>query len=458
MVTTTRTRNVNVPGPRGALLIGSALDLQRDQLGTYERAMREFGDLVRFVAGPPGLRLDIYAVFHPDGVQQVLASASSRYTKDNLFYREIAAILGDGLLTSEGEVWRQQRRTLQPLFTRRRVATYGELMAREAALLVDRWRPFAKRAEPVDLDTEMTRLTLRVVGQVLFGSSVDQAVPVILSAMPVLSEHARRRGLSPVRLPASWPTPANRRAARAQHALYEVTDQIIAQAGADGGEDLVTLLLNARDPETGSPLDPKEIRDQILIFLLAGHETTSTALTFALHLLGHHPEAQRRLREEVDTTLAGRAATASDLPALPYTAMVIKEAMRLYPPAYATGRLTWDGDKLLGHAIPPRSVVTVSMWATHRHPDFWAEPERFDPERFVPALEAGRHRYAYFPFGGGARACIGGHFAMLEAVLALATVAQAYELRTAPDPVPLTTGITLRPARPLPCVVTPRPA
>jgi cytochrome P450 len=387
----------------------------------------------------------------------VLASASSRYTKDNLFYREIAAILGDGLLTSEGDRWRHQRRTLQPLFTRRRVETYGDLMAREAALLVERWQPFAKRGEPVDLDTEMTRLTLRVVGQVLFGSDVGQAIPVVQSAMTVVGEHARRRGLSPVRVPATWPTPANRRAARAQRALYEVTDQIIARGGAGGGEDLVALLLNARDPETGARLDPKEIRDQVLIFLLAGHETTSTALTFALHLLGHHPEAQRRLQEEVDTTLAGRAPTAADLPALPYTAMVVKEAMRLYPPAYATGRLTWDGDELLGYAIPPGSVVSVSMWATHRHPDFWPEPERFDPERFAPEREAGRHRYAYFPFGGGARACIGSHFALLEAVLALAAVAQAYQFRTAPDPVPLTTGITLRPASALPCVLTPRP-
>lgn len=447
-------RNGKVPGPRGVPLLGSAIDLQRDQLGTYERAMRQYGDVVRLVAGPPGLRMTMYAVFHPDGVQRVLASGSARYTKDNRFYREIAAMLGDGLLTSEGDRWRQQRRTLQPLFTRHRVATYGSVMAEEAAVLVDRWRPFAERGEPVDLHVEMTRLTLRVVGRILFGSSVDLVIPMLRSALPAISEHARRRGLAPAAIPASWPTPANRRAARARDDLYEVCDQIIAGRGADGGEDMIALLRDARDPETGARLDHKEIRDQILIFLLAGHETTSTALTFALNLLGHHPDAQRRMHDEVGTVLAGRAPAAADLPALAYTTMVVRETLRLYPPAYGTGRFTWEGDEILGHTIPPGSIVGIAMWATHRHPDFWPEPERFDPERFTPDREAARHRYAYFPFGGGSRACIGSHFALMEAVLALAAVTQAYQLTTAPGRVPLTTGITLRPARAIPCHIS----
>jgi cytochrome P450 len=453
----TARRGRTVPGPRGAPLIGSALDLQRDLLGAYDRAMREYGDVVRFVAGPPGLRTTLYVVFHPDGVQQVLASGSARYTKDNRFYREIAALLGDGLLTSEGDRWRQQRRTLQPLFTRRRVATYGTVMAEEATLLVERWRPAAEHGDAIDLHAEMTRLTLRVVGRILFGSGVDRIIPVLRRALPVINDHARRRGLAPASVPAGWPTPRNRRAARAQRDLYDTTDEIIAAAGADG-DDMIALLRGARDPETGARLDHDAIRDQILIFLLAGHETTSTALTFALHLLGHHPAVQRRLHDELATVLTGRAPTAADLPALATTAMVIKEAMRLYPPAFATGRLTWEGDEILGRTIPPGSVVSVAMWATHRHPDFWPDPERFDPERFTPEREAARHRYAYFPFGGGARACIGAHFALLEAVLVLAVVAQAYELRTDPGPVPLITGITLRPAAAVPCRILPRPA
>ena len=444
------------PGPRGAPLVGSALDLQRDVLGTYERARRAYGDVVRFVVGPPGLRAAVYAVFHPDAVRRVLAGEADSYRKDNRFYEEIRWAFGDGLLNSQDERWLRQRRFIQPFFTRRRIAGYAQSMADEAVDVVGRWQPRAAAGQPVDLHSEMSRLTLRVVGRLLFGSDVERAVPVVADAFPVLGDYARVRAFAPARMPRTWPTPSNRRAVRAQRALHEVCDELIARrrAAPGGGEDLLSLLTDARD--RGERLDDTEIRDQVLIFLLAGHDTTALALTFALHLLGRHRDAQRRLRDEVDAVLGDRTPMAEDFDALPYTTMVVKEAMRLYPPAWGLGRRTTDGDRIDGRDIPPGSDVVVSAWVTHRHPAFWEDPERFDPERFAPEHEAGRHRHAYFPFGAGPRACIGQYFSMLEAVMALAVIVQHYELASTTEHVPLAPRITLHPAAPVPCLLTAR--
>ena len=444
-----------VPGPRGSRLFGSTFELRSDQLGVFERTMLAHRHIGRIDAGMPGLRLPLYLVSHPDGVQQVLASGAQDYPKNTPFYTEIAAYLGDGLLTSAGERWRQQRRTLAPLFTPRRTAMYVPAMAGESQRLARRWAV----AGTVDLHSELTEFTLRVVARILFGTSVDAAIPAIRTMFPVLSAHVRRRGLTPFRLPRGWPTPGQRRAAAAQRALYDVVDGIVAaRRRTPPGEDLLSLLLAARDPETGDGLSDSDVRDQVLIFLLAGHETTSTALTFACHLLGHHPEVQDRARAEVDDVLGDRPPTAGDVPALPYASMVIQEAMRLYPPAYAFGRGTPTGDTIDGYAVPPGSVVLVSPWATHRHPDFWPDPHRFDPDRFAPEAVAARHRYAWFPFAGGPRVCIGNHFAMTEAVVALAVLLRAGTLHTAATPVPLATGITLRPAGAVPCRFAPRRA
>lgn len=418
-------------------------------------AMLEYGDVVRFVVGPPGLRSMVHGLFHPDGVQHLLATGSGYYAKGDPVYREIRATLGDGLLTSEGERWRRQK---QPLFTHKRVAGYVPMMGDEAAGVVERWSELARRGHAVDLNAEMTRTTLRVVGRALFGSDVDHAIPVLRHTIPFLSERAIRRGLSPLPVPASWPTPSNRRAARAQRDIYGIVDELIERrrAAPSGGDDLLDLLLKAQDPDGGQGLDDVEVRDEVLIFLLAGHETTATSLTFALHLLGHHPDIQRRVHEEVDAVLGGRTPTLADVKSLLYTTMVVKEAMRLYPAAYAIGRLTTEANHVNGYEIPAGSPAVASSWVTHRHPRFWDEPERFDPERFAPEREARRHRYAYFPFGGGPRACIGSYFSMLEAVVVTAMVMQHYGLTSAPGPVPLFTGITLRPRHAMPCHIVRR--
>jgi cytochrome P450 len=444
------------PGPHGAPVVGSALELQRDILGTYERARRRYGDVVRFVIGPPGLRSRLYVLFHPDAVRHVLATEADRYRKDNQFYEEVRWALGDGLLGSQDERWLRQRRFIQPLFTRRRIAAYAQAMVDEAAEVVERWRPAAAGGRPVDLHGEMSRLTLRVVGNLLFGSDVERAVPVVAYAFPVLGSYARKRAFAPVRLPRGWPLPSNRRAAQAQRAVYTVCDELIASRRATGaqGGDLLSLLVAARDGD--ERLDDSEIRDQVLIFMLAGHDTTAIALTFALHLLGRHGDAQRRVRDEVDTVIGDRTPTADDVAALQYTTMVLKEAMRLYPPAWGLGRKATAADRIDGYEISAGADVAVSAWVTHRHPAFWEEPERFIPERFAPEREADRHRHAYFPFGAGPRACIGQYFSMLEAVIALAVITQHYELSSVSERVPLVPRITLHPAAPVPCRLMPR--
>ncbi|MFJ9748357.1 cytochrome P450 [Streptomyces chartreusis] len=442
---TMTTTVAQAPVVTGSPLLGSMSDLLNDPLTAYLRARRDHGDVVRFRAGPPGLRADLYAVFSPEGAQQVLATQAANFRKDNVFYEELRRWVGNGLLTSQDDVYLRQRRLVQPLFTRRRVNGYGQQVAEEAAALADVWR--AAPGGSVELVGEMHRFALHIVGRILFGTDVKQAFETIERTLPQLQEYSLKRGFSPFKAPRSWPTPANRRAVRLQSELFGLCDGIIAsRRDRADGDDLVTLLVHAENAEDGS-LDADELREQVLIFLLAGHETTATALAFALHLLARHPEEQGRVREEVDRVLGGpggRPPTAADMEELPYLTMVLKEAMRLYPSAPVVGRRSVADAEIDGVRIPAGADILISPWVTHRHPDHWPDPERFDPGRFTPEAEAGRPRYAWFPFGGGPRACIGQHLSMLESVLGLAVLLREFELTDAQEgEVPLGAGITL---------------
>lgn len=450
--------NPVIPGPRGLPLLGSAIAMRRDLLGFMHRGLLEYGEVVRATAGVGRLQVKVFGVFHPDGVQHVLASNSENYFKGDDVYQEVRTLLGNGLLTSEGDTWRRQKRLVQPLFTHKRVAAYVPMMAGEAGDLIHRWEPGAAAGQPVDLHTEMTRITLRVVGRAVFGADVDHMIPVFKDSVPYLSRRAFERGILPVRIPDDWPTPGNRRAQRYKDSIYGLVDEFVAvrRASPSAGEDLVNLLIRAQDPEDPQGLTDDEVRDQALIFLMAGHETTATSLTFALHLLGHHPEAQSRAQEEIDAVLGDREPTLADFKDLTYTTMAVKEAMRLYPAAHNIPRSATADDVISGYQIPAGSAVVVSPWVTHRHPRFWDNPQAFDPERFSPEREASRHRYAYFPFGGGPRACIGQYFSMLEAVLVTAMILRAYDVKTQAGPVPLFTGITLRPDRAMPATLIAR--
>ena len=424
----------------GSVLLGSARDIRADMLGSIERAFRDFGDVVRIRLGPPRVGRKLHFVFHPDGAQHVLAGRAATYRKDNVFYAEVRDAFGDGLLTSQDDDWQRQKRFLQPLFTHRRVASYAATMSEQVDAMVAEWR--AGPAADRDMHREMTRLTLRVVCRVLFGNHLEQALPVVQRWFGPLGESVRRRSMAPFRVPSTWPTVVNHRLTRARRELFAVCDDIIGdrrtQASADG-PDLLGLLLDARDGD--SALTDAEVRDQVLVFLLAGHETTSTALTYALHLLGRHPSVQQRLRDEPDGA---------------YPAMVLKEAMRLFPSAPLTGRRSVADDEIGGYHIPAGSDVIVAPWVTHRHPRFWDAPDEFHPERFTPEREKARHRYAWFPFGGGPRACIGQHFSMLESTIALTALVRNFEF-TAPAAVPpYTNHITLRPTSTVPVHIRPR--
>ncbi|MCZ4507567.1 cytochrome P450 [Streptomyces sp. ActVer] len=439
-----------IPGPKGLPLLGSALDLRRDSLDVFLRARRDHGDVVRLSAGPPGVRTVLHCVFSAEGVQQILASQAANFRKDNQFYEELRQSAGNGLLTAQDADYRRQRRLIQPLFTKRQVDTYATAVTLEADGAVERWRDAADGV--VDVVREMDRLALRTVSRILFGADVEATVDVIHDNFPVVSEYVTRRGFSPVNLPRSWPLPSNRRAGAASQTVYAVCDRIIAERrAADAtagtasaeGDDLLSLLARAGSEEDGS-LDAAELRNQVLVFLVAGHETTATSMAFALHLLARHPEAQKRAQEEADRLPSGRPPSAADLDELPYLTRVLKESMRLYPAAPVVGRRSVEAAEVDGHLIPAGADVLVLPWVTHRHPDLWDDPERFDPDRFTPEREAARHRYAWFPFGGGPRACIGQYFSMLESVLALAALLRSYELEALDTEVPLAAGITLQ--------------
>ena len=439
----------------GSFLLGSALDLRRDMLAACERAFHRYGDAVRFRAGPPGARLDLYMLFHPDAAHRVLAGWSANYRKENVFYSELRSAFGDGLLTTQDAQWQRQKRYLQPLFAPKHVNAYAAAMTGQVQQVAQRWR--ARPPGTIDLHAEMTHLTLATVCHILFGEDVGRALPVVQRTFAPLGDAVRRRALAGGRVPLDWPTPVNHRLRKARDELHGVCQEIVAQRRASGDqrEDMLGLLLDAQD-EAGS-LSDAEVRDQVLIFLLAGHETTSTALTYTLHLLGRHPDQQKRVRAEVESVAGERTlATAEDVPSLEYTTMVLKEAMRLYPSAPFLGRRAVEEDQICGYRIPAGAEVVLAPWITHLHPDFWYWPERFDPERFHPEREKARHRYAWFPFGGGPRACIGQHFSMLESVVALATLVREFDFAAPPGEPPRTNHITLRPTQGVPSNIRPR--
>jgi cytochrome P450 len=390
-------------------------------------------------------------VNHPDGAARVLAPGNwTNFRKEGGLYEEIRALLGNGILTSQDDDWMRQRRFVQPLFTRAHVDGYAQAMVAEIELALDGWRE--RRTSVVDLHEELTRMTLRVVTRVLFGDDADSAIEAIRRDFPVIGEAVTRRGLSPLKTPMGWPTPLNRRALAAQSGLYDVCDEIVEHRRAgrsSDGDDLLGLLLAARDE--GEALTDAEVRDQVLIFLLAGHETTSTALTFTLHLLGRHPEVQDLVRSEVLSVIADRLPTAADVRSMPYTTAALEEALRLYPSAPLIGRMAVADDVLCGYHVPAGSIVTLVPWVIHRRPDLWPDPLRYDPSRFLPPVPKDRHRYAWMPFGGGPRGCIGQHFSITESVLALAMIVREFTLEAVGDSdrVPVDSAITIRPVEPV---------
>jgi len=448
----------DVPRVAGSFLLGSANALRRDQLGTYEAAMSAHGDVARFRIGPPGVGFEFDTVFTPEGARQILTGR--HYVKDAPVFTELARMMGDGIVTAEGARWRRDRRILQPLFTRRRVASHVGTLAHAAEDLAAGWQEAARADRPVELHADSMRYALAALGATVFGADMEAARPTVEAALPVMREYIARRALAPVRVPAAVPTPANLRAQRARRAMSDLVGDLLAQRRATERrtDDLLGRLLDARDPETGQGLSDEELRAQAVTLMIAGHETTGAALAFALHLLARHADAQERMRAEVAEVLADRPPDAGDLERLRYTTQVVDEALRLYPTAHTLPRRAGRDTELLGRPLPRGRIVAVSVWGIHHNAAVWPEPARFDPDRFTEHGGAHRERYTHLAFGGGPRTCVGVHLALAELVVAVATVVRAYRLRALVDDPPIDPGVTLHPVGGLHCRLEPTAA
>ncbi len=439
----------------GLPFLGQLAEARRDPIALFLRAQAAHGDVARLRFGP----FDYVLVNDPAAIKRVLVDNAANYHKSRS-YAGLRALLGEGLLTSEGAFWRRQRRLAQPAFHRERLAALAVAMASEVERMLGRWG----RLEPgaaLDAHAEMMRLTFAIVGRTLLSTDVDGDASAVGEALGVCLTWTNQHAEALVRVPPSLPTPSNLRFRRARGTLDALIYRVIRErrAAAEPGADLLGLLMAVVDEGTGERMSDAQLRDELLTLVLAGHETTANLLAFAFHALSTHPHWRGEVEREVDAALGGRAPTAADLPALGLTRAVLDETLRLYPPVWAFEREALAADVVGGFRVPKGAVVAVSPYVLHRHPAHWDNPEGFDPTRFSPGRAAGRHKFAYLPFGGGPRTCIGNAFAMTEATIVLAMVAQRYRLERDPArPLALDPSVTMRPARGLHCRLRPRPA
>ena len=443
------------PGPRGVPILGLLPAMRRDPTGVFLRAAHRFGDVAYLKIGPRRG----YLITNPSDVRHVLQDNARNYHKSPL-YQKLRLSIGNGLLTSEDDFWLRQRRIAQPAFHRQKVAGLAAVMAQAARETVDEWQAIASAGRPVDVAEEMMRFTRTVVLRALLGGDLGPYSSRIDQAWVVINEHIGGN---------FWSLGIAERFQRAKARQYDEARTVLRQAveyvinerrrAPTDGADLLSMLLAARDEETGEGMTDEQLRVEVTTFLLAGQETTSLALTWTWYLLSQHPAERQKLEDELDTALAGRAPEYSDLARLPYTRMVVDEAMRLYPPAWGFSRQALADDTLGGFRLPRGWLAFVVPYVLHRLPAYWKDPERFDPERFSPENSADRPKFAYIPFGAGPRQCIGNQFALIEAQLSVATMAQRYRLQLVPghrvEPWPL---ITLRPRFGMPMIIERRTA
>ena len=438
------------PGPRGVALWHSLRRMQQSPLMEYQALREQFGDVVRLATLPH----PVYLVSHPDAVQYILRENARNYRK-GLLFKPIAALQGQGLLTSEGDLWARQRRLMQPAFQQRQLATCATVMVHEARAVVQEWRHLIQTGTPVNVAARMQRLTFNVVGRVLLGADPGalEAYSGTLQAIAMPLLHYMNARATRLWAPPLWvPTPRNRQFRRAVAVYDALVQQIIAarrqarQRGEGQATDVLALLLAACEDTSGAGISERQLRDEVITFIGAGAETAAHALSWTWYLLAHHPEVAHHVQTELDTVLGGRPPTPQDLRHLPYSRMVLDETLRLYPPSVVLPRQANAPDEISGYAIPQDAVVVISQYVTHRHPDFWSEPEQFQPERFTPEQATRQHRCAYIPFGEGPRMCIGQAFALMEMHLVLATIAQVYTLHLVPEhQVVPAVAVTLRP-------------
>jgi cytochrome P450 len=426
--------------------------LRRDPAGVFLRAARRFGDVVYLKIGSRRG----FLITNPADVRHVLQDNARNYHKSPL-YAKLRMSLGNGLLTSEDDFWLRQRRIAQPAFHHHRIAALAGVMADAARETAGRWQSIAGRGEPTDVGEEMMRLTRTVVLRALLGADLGPFAATIDDAWAIINERIGESFWS-LGFTDRLPTSKYRRFQAARAVLRGAVDHVIGERRRRPSEedesDLLSMLLSARDEQTGEAMTDEQLRVEVTTFLLAGQETTSLALTWTWYLLSQHAESRRRLEEEIDAVLDGRPPEYADLVNLPYTRMVIDESMRLYPPAWGFSRQALSDDELGGFHLPRGWLAFVIPYVLHRLPAFWNDPEAFDPERFLPERSVDRPKFVYLPFGAGPRQCIGNHFALIEAHLIVATLAQRYRLHLVPrhrvEPWAL---ITLRPRFGMPMMI-----
>ncbi len=428
------------PGPPGHFLLGHLPELRDDLLSFYTRTARQYGDvfLIRFGFKP------VYIVNHPDLIEEVL---TSRNFIKHYALRMNRRLLGNGLLSSEGDFWLRQRRLIQPAFNRDDLSRYAATMIDYSVRRAGLWHA----GETRDIHAEMRQLTMEIAAKTLFGADVEGEGALVAPALVEVMDSFSSRLFSVLRLPESFPTPRNLRARRAVRRLDAILYGIIDRSKRDGAQDdLLSILLHARDEEDGTGMSDKQIRDEAMTLFLAGHETTALALTYTLWLLARHPEIQDRLRAEVREALGDGPLTVAHLPRLTFAERVVLEGMRLYPPAYAIGRQAINACTIGGYEIPAGGTIVSLQWVVHRDPRWWDEPERFNPERWADGLLKRLPKGTYFPFGGGPRVCIGNTFAMMEATLALAALLRGWRVVPASEePLKFRPRMTLAAAAPV---------
>jgi enediyne biosynthesis protein E7 len=426
---TGRTSRLVPPGPPRRAALGILRQLRADRLGLMSGAVAEYGDAVRVAIGPKTL----YIFNHPDHAKHVLADNAANYHK-GIGYTEAKRALGDGLLTSEGALWKEQRRTIQPVFQHKRIARQADVIIDEALALVERLRARQGARRPVDVLDEITALTLGVLGSTLLDADLG-AFDSIGHSFEAVQDQAMFEMETLGMVPQWLPLKGQREFRGARTDLDRIVDLLVAQRKAnpiESGDDVLTRLIASTAKETDRRVGDRRMRDELVTLLLAGHETTASTVGWTLDLVSRHPEVRERLHEEAVAVYGDRRPAYEDLRQLRYTHMVLEEAMRLYPPVWILPRRAVADDEVGGYHVPAGSEVLICPYILHRHPRYWVDPERFDPERFDPDVPSNRPRYAHLPFGAGPRFCVGNHLGMMEAAFIISTLMRDLRLENVP--------------------------
>jgi cytochrome P450 len=438
--------------PRNPLPLRQLIKLVR-RLDTGQEVIRDAGGpITRIQFGPKMLFPPIVAVMSPNAMRDVLGR-SDAFSERCIIHEEVQNMAGDSLFVLPNEQWRPRKRALQPVFTKHNVRNFGGHMSRAAQQFVERWPD----GGDVDLDLECRKVAMQSLGRSVLGIDLNERAETIARCMHVASSYTADRALRPVHAPRWLPTPARHRARAAVSAMRAITDDMVRACRADPTRDapLVQALIAATDPETGKPLSDDDISNDLLIFMLAGHDTTATALTYSLWVLGHHPEIQTRVAAEA-AAIGDRPLTPDDVPRLGYTVQVLHESLRLCPPAAGVARLATRDIAVDGYRVQAGSLIAVGIYGLHHDPAIWPDPMAFDPDRFSPQNVKARNRWEFIPFLGGGRPCIGEHFARLETTLALATIVRALEIHSVDKDFNCEVPFTTVADGPIPAHVSPR--